>query len=182
MYFPIKRVNCKVFTIPVGSLSALKECIIYELLPKKIGVGCVCNTAYNGVYNETPLNFEQFNLSNNAAHIDGQSDTVSSRDLDFINSVYLKCFHSMFGGAGKVNTGEDLDVSQTEYNKEYTLYAFNLATDHDQVFEVYKRGSVRIYLKFNVALVHTVNVIVYAEYDNVIQIDSTRNVLLDYSD
>ena len=80
-----------------------------------------------------------------------------------------------------MNTDEDLDVSRTEYDKGYTLYGFNLETDYDQVFEVSKRGSVRIYLKFDVALAHTVNVIVCAEYDNVIHIDSTCNVLLGYS-
>ena len=116
-----------------------------------------------------------------AVHIDGHSETVPSLDPDFINSLYLRCFHSMYGGAAKVNTDEDLDVSRTEYNKGYTLYGFNLATDHDKVFEVSKRGSVRIDLKFDVALTHTVNIIVYAEYENVIQIDSSRNVLLDYS-
>ena len=83
MYFPIKRVDCKVFTIPAGSLSAFKEGIICGQLPKKIVVGCVRNTAYNGVYNENPFNFEHFNLSNIAVHIDGQSDTVPSLDPDF---------------------------------------------------------------------------------------------------
>ena len=71
-----------------------------------------------------------------------------------------------------MNTDEDLDVSRTEYDKGYTLYGFNLATDHDQVLEVSKRGSVRIDLKFDVALAHTINVIVCAEYENVIQIDA----------
>ena len=85
----------------------------------------------------------------------------------------------MFGGAGKVNKDDELEVSRTEYDKGYTLYGLNLATDHDHVFEMCKRGSVCINLKFDVALAHTVNVIVYAEYENVIQIDSTRNVLLD---
>ena len=181
MYFPIKRVDCKVFTIPARTLSAFKEGIISGQLPKKIVVGCVRNTAYNGVYNENPFNFEHFNLSNIAVHIDGPSDTVPFLDPDFTNSLYLRCFHSMFGVAGKLNTDEDLDVSRTEYDKGYTLYGFNLATDHDQVFEVSKRGSLRIDLKFDVALAHTINVIVYAEYENVIQIDSARNVLLDYS-
>ena len=61
------------------------------------------------------------------------------------------------------------------------MYVLNLATVHDQLVDVSKRGSVRIYLKFDVALAYTVYVIVYAEYETVIQIDSTRNVLLDYS-
>ena len=59
MYFPIIRVDCKVLTIPAGSLSAFKEGIISGQLPKKIVVGCVRNTAYNGVYNENPFNFER---------------------------------------------------------------------------------------------------------------------------
>ena len=170
--------DCKVLTIPAGSLSAFKEGIISGQLPKKIVVGCVHNTAYNGVYNENPFNFEQFNLSNIAVHTDGQSDTVPSLDPYFTNSLCLRCFRSMFGGAGKVKTDEDLEVYRTVYDKGYIMYGFNLATDHDQVFEVSKRGCVRIDLKFDVALAHAVSVIVDAEYENVIQIDSTRNVLL----
>ena len=54
MYLPIKRVDCKVFKIPVGSLSAFKKCIISGQLSKKIVVGCVRNTAHNRVYNENP--------------------------------------------------------------------------------------------------------------------------------
>ena len=149
MYFPIKRVDCKVFTIPVGSLSAYKECIISGQLPKKIVVGWVRNTAYTGVYNENPFNIKHFNLSNIAVHIDGQSDTVHSLDPDFTNNLYLRCFYSMFGGAGKVNTDEDLNASRTEYDKGYTLYGFNLATNYDQVFDVSKRGNVCIDLKFD---------------------------------
>ena len=72
-------------------------------------------------------------------------------------------------------------MSLTEYDKGFTLYIFNLATDHDQVFDVSKRVSVRINVKFDVALAHTVNVIMYTEYENVIQIDSPHNGFLDYS-
>ena len=87
----------------------------------------------------------------------------------------------MFGGVGKVNTDEDFDVSGTEYNRGFALYAFNLAIDDDEIFEVSKQGCVRVDLKFGSALEHTINVIVYAEYENIIQIDASRNVLLDYS-
>ena len=80
-----------------------------------------------------------------------------------------------------MNTDKNLDVSRTEYDKGYTLYGFNLATDHDHTYEVFKRGSVRICLKFDVALAHPINAIVYAQYENVIHIDSARNVLLEYS-
>ena len=56
------------------------------------------------------------------------------------------------------------------------MHEFYLVTENDQVFEL---GRVHIYLKFRMALVPTITVIVYAEYDNVILIDSARTVLLD---
>ena len=80
-------------------------------------VGCISNTAYNGVYNENPLTFDHFNFSNIALHIDGESYTVPSLELDFINSLYRRCFNFMFGETCKVNTGKYLDVSLTEYHK-----------------------------------------------------------------
>ena len=110
------------FTIPAGSLSTFKDSYISGQLPNKIVVECVRNTAYKGVYNENPFNCEHFNLSNIAVHVDGQSDTVPPIDSEFTNSLYLRCFHSMFGSAGKVNTDEDLDVSRTEYDNGYTRH------------------------------------------------------------
>ena len=117
MYFSINRVECKVFTIPAWSLSDFKEGIISGQLPKKIVVGCMRNTVYNGVYNEHPIKFEHVSFYKIAVHIDSQSDTVPSLYPGFTNSLYLRCFHSMFGGAVKVNTDEDFHVSRTEYDK-----------------------------------------------------------------
>ena len=186
MQFPIKRVDCKVFSIFAGSLSAYKEGILSGQLPKRIVIGCVRNSAYrinqyNGMHTENPFDFAHFNHQHLTVHINGQSDSIPSLDPDYANDLYLRCYHSLFGGVGKVNTDEDFDVSRTEYNKGFALYAFNLATDDDEVFEVSKQGSVRVDLKFASALEHTINVIVYAEYENIIQIDASRNVLLDYS-
>ena len=52
------------------------------------------------------------------------------------------------------NTDADFYVSQTDFDKGHAMYRFNMATDHDPVFEVFKRGSVHTYLRFDVAFVH----------------------------
>lgn len=43
-----------------------------------------------------------------------------------------------------------------------------------------KNGCLRIEVRFEEALQETVNCIVYAEFDNVIEINKTRNVVADY--
>ena len=95
-------------TILAGSLSTFKEDIISGQLPNKIVVGRVRNTAYNGIYNDNPFNLEQFNISNIAVHIDGQSDIVHSLDPELTDRLYLRCFHSMCESASHVNTHGDI--------------------------------------------------------------------------
>jgi len=48
-------------------------------------------------------------------------------------------------------------------------------------FNLLKQGSVRLVLKFRVALPENVSVIAYAEFENIIEIDRNRNVIYDFS-
>ena len=43
-----------------------------------------------------------------------------------------------------------------------------------------KHGNVRLDLKFGAALPNTINVIAYAEFESVLEIDKSRNIIIDY--
>ena len=43
-----------------------------------------------------------------------------------------------------------------------------------------KHGNVRLDLKFGTALPNTINVIAYAEFESVLEIDKSRNIIIDY--
>ena len=47
-------------------------------------------------------------------------------------------------------------------------------------FDLKEEGTLSIDLVFKSPLTATINVLVYAEYDNVIEIDSNRNVIKDW--
>jgi len=63
------------------------------------------------------------------------------------------------------------------------LCTFDLTADlgEDDHFSLMRQGSVRLALKFSRALEATVTVIVYAEFENVIEIDRNRNVVFDFA-
>jgi hypothetical protein len=48
-------------------------------------------------------------------------------------------------------------------------------------FQLIKQGNLRVEIHFAEALTATINVIMYAKFDNVIEIDRNRQVLFDYS-
>jgi len=90
---------------------------------------------------------------------------------------------SLFNGTGKRMKDKGNDISRSEYPNGFTLNAFDLTPDlaeHDH-FNLHREGSVRIDMKFGTVLADTINAIIYAEFENILEIDRNRNILFDYS-
>ena len=50
----------------------------------------------------------------------------------------------------------------------------------EESFNLMRQGSVRLVLKFDEAAAVTITVVVYAEFENVIEIDRNRNIIYDF--
>ena len=78
---------------------------------------------------------------------------------------------------------EGLDIQREDYPNGYSIYAFDLSPDlsEETYFNLAKDGNLRVDLKFGTALPNTVNVIVYAEFENIIELDRNKNVIFDFA-
>jgi hypothetical protein len=76
-----------------------------------------------------------------------------------------------------------LPPSREEYVKGNTLFGFDLTPDMSEVgaFQLIKQDNLRVEIHFAEALTATINVIMCAESDKVIEIDRNKQVLFDYS-
>jgi len=70
----------------------------------------------------------------------------------------------------------------SDYSNGYALYAFDLTADlcENDHFRLVRQGSVRLSFKFSAALANTVTAVAYAKFENVIEVDRDRNVVLDF--
>ena len=77
---------------------------------------------------------------------------------------------------------EGIYIDREDYANGYALYAFDLTAElgEDDHFRLLRQGSVRLGLKFAVALPATATVVAYAEFENVIEVDRDRNVIFDF--
>jgi hypothetical protein len=89
----------------------------------------------------------------------------------------------LFTGTGRAFRDEDIDISREDYVDGYTLFCFDLSPDlgESDHFNLIKSGSLRLGLSFGEQLAQTINVVVYAEFQNVLEIDRNRNVFYDYA-
>ena len=88
----------------------------------------------------------------------------------------------MFSGTGKLHGKSGSIIKREDYLEGYTIIVADPTLfEIGDNFDLKVDGTLSIDLAFKSPLVATINVLVYAEYDNVIEIDSKRNVIKDWS-
>lgn len=181
--YPIRRVICKPFTVPAGYLDASHEKLFSGQLPVRLIIGLVDNRAYNGDRERNPFNFQHFSLTEIGVYLDGQLHGLKPLKLNFASGRYVAAYASLFGGTNKINRDEGNDISRSDYANGYALFAYDLTPDlaEDDHVNLTRQGTVRLDLKFGEALPHTLTVICYAEFQNVIEVDRNRSVVFDFN-
>jgi hypothetical protein len=136
--------------------------VIVGQLPVRLFVGFVKNTAFNGRYNLNPFNFHHCKLNYLALLRDGSSvgkpfqPRFTGDHKDYVLSYYSTFVASTIG------------VKDDGYNVSRGCWSLR------------KNGSLGFELHFEDALVDTWSCIVYAEYQNLLEIDLDRRVTVDY--
>jgi hypothetical protein len=182
--YPIRRVVCKTFTISAGLRDVSHEKLYSGQLPCRLVIGLVDNAGFNGAFERNPFNFDNFSLSEIGLYLDGQQGyNIRPLKLDYGNDQYIDAYMNLFTGSNKVNREEGNCIKRTDFPNGCALYVYDLTPDlaEGDHFNLLKQGTVRLTLRFAAALVRAVTVVTYAEFENVIEIDRSRNILFDFS-
>lgn len=183
--YPITRAEVKVLTIPSGIQGKTLDNIFLGQVPKRCIVGFVNNNAFNGSLTKNPFNFENYDMNTFCLYIDGHQIPSKALQPSFDSNIYTLAYHSLFSGTGIHFLNEGNGISREKYSNGYCLLAFDLTSDlsanSSGHWNLIKHGSVRLEVRFESTLTQTINCIVYAEFDNVIEIDKNRGVNVDYS-
>ncbi|KAJ8018950.1 hypothetical protein HOLleu_42760 [Holothuria leucospilota] len=143
---------------------------------ERLVIGCVDSEAFNGSYNRNPFNFHHHDLNFIALYVDGEQLPWKPLRPNFGDGQYIMAYQTLFSGLNTMFSDKGNHINRNDYGHGYTLYAFDMTPDlaNGGHFNLRKNGNVRLEMQFDRALVRTVNVIVYAEYDAIVEIDKTR--------
>ncbi|GFQ68071.1 uncharacterized protein F54H12.2 [Trichonephila clavata] len=181
---PIRRTEVKSFALSSGMQSITIPNAFIGQLPTRLIMGMVSNNAFNGDFPKNPFNFKHYDLTYLCA-LDGNRMIPSKPfqpKFDGSN-CYSRCYMSLFTDLGQYHKDQDINISFSEYKDGYTLFALDLTPDlsADGMHEsISRNGNLTIDLKLSKALPETVNLIVFSEYRNVIEIDKNRSIFTDY--
>ena len=113
-------------------------------------------------------------------------EQISSRPLqpDFAGRRFIRSFLSLYTETGQYHLDEGINLIKDDFKGGNALFAFDLTPDlgsRGENFELVKNGNLRLEVHFAQALPATVNAVIYVEFDNLLQIDKSRNVVFDYN-
>lgn len=179
--YPLRRGDIKTFSIPTGNSNIIKENFIVGKLPRRLVIGLVESAAFNGDLTKSPYNFQTFGLNYLCAYIDGERYPNKALTPDYENGRYMDCYNTLYDGSGILNEDRTLSIDRNAYANGYTMYIIRLSPGEPDciAYELTQKGNIRLEMKFKAPLTKTVTAIVYAEYDDQLEIDHDRNIIID---
>ncbi|XP_065125444.2 uncharacterized protein F54H12.2-like [Paramisgurnus dabryanus] len=180
--YPIDRVCLKNFSLPAGSRVCNQENLFLGTLPKSIVVAMVDNDAFVGAYDKNLFAFKNYDLEFLSIYADGVQIPSKPLQPEFGSGSAVREFYQLALASGRHLKNQGLSIDREEFLHGYTLYAFNLTPDEEcgQHISLIKSGNIRLEARFRQPLPRTVNLILYATFDSVIEISNRRQVLVDY--
>ena len=181
--YKIRRTVIRNITIPSGTQDLQRDNVFLGELPKRLVLCLVDTAAYNGDYKKNPFRFQGFDLNYLTLHVDEKQYPAVPLTPNFTDHRVLRSYLQLFAATGRLYGDGGIDIAPTDFLDGYALFAFDLTPDgsHGQHYTVNKRGNLRLDLKFGTALTKTTNLLVYAEFDNIIEIDRNRNIIYDFA-
>lgn len=179
--YPLRLSEMKFFTKAQGTADLSEPNLYTGILPRRVVIGLVSSTAYNGSYLQNPLNFQSFNLSSIQLRKNGTTLPFEELKLDFDDEHVLFGYMSLFQGMGRLFTNETMDMTWRDYIASgQTLYVFDLSQDATESnLSLLQEGKLSLHIKLGRALQESCTVIAYLEKEGLIEIDKERNVTLE---
>ena len=195
--YPIRRVECKILTIPANLPNVRQDNIFSGIIPNSFVVGLMHVDATTGEYDKNPYNFQHFGVTSVSLTANGQEipfklltlkypenpegkiDPAKDTELDFDEA-----YNTLFSGTGKIYSNAGLDITREDYPGGYALYAFDLTPDmckSADYFNAVQRGTLTLALTFGTSQKHAIGMVCYGDFENIIRIDSERNAIYDIS-
>ncbi|XP_053205591.1 uncharacterized protein F54H12.2-like [Panonychus citri] len=184
--YPISRVDLRQASIHANSLDAVLDNIITGQLPRRLFLLMVKNTAFNGSKSQDPFHFDHFNVSHAACYVDGVQFPTNAYQPDFKNQLCVREYSGLFQAMNMNSTDTTVNITREDFMGGKTIFAFNFAPDLSHGpgmtghINPIKRGSLRVQLRFSEPLRETITVLLYCEFDNIIEIDLERNAVTDF--
>jgi len=179
--YPIRESFVVPTTINKGTIDKILDNIHNGQLPRRAFVTFVSHNAFNGAYMLNPFNYQHYGLNHLAFYLNGIQYPEKAFTPNFTTGNYVREYLSLFESTNQEDGDCCINITRENFPKGNAIFAFNFAPDHSSgccstgYANPVNFGSSRLHLRFSEALKEAITVLVYLEYDSILEIDKERN-------
>ena len=175
--YPVNHTQVEFFHISQGRQSEKIHILQNQQEAKIIIVGFLNHNSENGSYMHSPFKFQHFNLSSINLTVNGRNVLNNPLQLNFAENTFIRAFHNFQAVCDKISVNEGNNISPEEFKSNICLLAFDNTPDlcRGEGIHLSRNSTTTLDLSFHTALTETVTVLVYTEFDDLLEIDKARN-------
>ena len=129
-------------------------------------------------YDYSPYDLNYLSLIMNGRIVGGKPLTPVFTDKGQ-GLQYIRAYETLFSGTDHFLSPTGNAIGRQKYLKGYTLFAFKLSEDYgNDFFGLKKEGNLQIDIHFASPVEKTLNVVLYLEFLNILEIDKKRFITL----
>ena len=178
--YPVRRIQMKFFTRGMQRSDLTEPNLINGTLPRRIIIGLVDSSAFNGDFKKSALNFQHFNMTSVVLRKNGQAVPFQEIEMDFERKCSLQGYLTLLEGTGNLfRNNHGLHIQPfSDFSQGYALLAFDLTPDHSSssTFQLIKQGNISLDIKLEKPSPVGITIVCYCEYDAVIEIQKDGTV------
>ena len=127
--YPLRPVDCKVYSIAQGAMSHTHENLFLGTLPKRIILWCVDNDAYNMTFEKKTFQAKNNVINFLAIYVDGRQVPAKPLQPNFETGHFIRSYVNLFSATGKYAQDEGNELTRDDFGNGYTFFGFDLTPD-----------------------------------------------------
>ncbi len=185
--YPITRKECRNFIVQKGLIDYNENTVIKsDRLPRKAFVAMVNNEAFNGSNRLNPFNFKNYDIQNIRIRLNNKDYPSQGYECDFTSRLINHPYRCLYEALGQIEAPRAL-LTRLDFMEGFSIFGFNFNPDmadgvnKNNYISPIKHGDMSLHIRFRTPLPETATVIVFLEYDNLIEIPESRLPFKDFA-
>lgn len=182
LIYPLRDSRVTTKTYSGYGADIIEDNLFHGVLPSRIVVGIVNNTAYKGTPDLNPFNFVHSNLTGIGLFLNGIPHPLPMEQMAFDTQATHRIYHHMLDSLQSSTPGlNSVAISKAEFDRGFTLFSFDMSADqygglnHQTLSN--QPANVRLHLRFAQGDSNAViTLVIYYELSSRMVVNSSRQV------
>lgn len=134
--------------------------------------------------NKSPFNFKNYSINEVKVIAGGQTFPSHPLKTNFTKGHFMRAFNQLFETLDMANNNKGNNIDRNAFANGMCLFGFDITPDEDDGghWDLIRDGATSLEINFDANLpAGGIEVIVFAEFDNLVMIDKNRNTFCDYA-